>query len=309
MTPTPDGITALLNLEPIKARESAAQRGPWRWNLNLKSRQITLEACVSGFEVVMDFVRWGMGGARVRFQRRGLMENVEEFAEIVPARAHHSHWFQTLSHPDANFIAHARTDVPALIVEVERLRALLASLPSERTWHPIETHDGGDREALFWIVPKTPEEAYCGTSGNPIFGTFTPYLFKGKSRCWSSLSKATHWMPLPSPPSEDQPALKTNDDDQGARCDVGESIGAEDHASARGVASASSRTETRMTPEARRLDDVVIALEALVEAGYRLHDRDGHVLERADFYRAIAIGLTAVLAHRDEVGLCDARST
>ena len=33
---------------------NAATPGPWRWNLNLKSRSISLEALISGFEVVMD---------------------------------------------------------------------------------------------------------------------------------------------------------------------------------------------------------------------------------------------------------------
>ncbi len=63
-----------------------------------------------------------------------------------------------------------------------------------------------------------------------------------------------------------------------------------------------------MTPEAARLDAVVTALEALQDAGYYLHDRDGRALEKAEFYRVIAIGLNAVLAHREEVGVDDARS-
>lgn len=66
-------------------------------------------------------------------------------------------------------------------------------------WQPIETAPR-DEEAFFWVVPKTPEEAYVNTAGDPIFGTFRPYLHRGKFKSWSSLSKATHWMPLPDPP-------------------------------------------------------------------------------------------------------------
>ncbi len=69
-------------------------------------------------------------------------------------------------------------------------------------WQPIETlhADLVNTRLFFWIVPKTPEEAYCNTSGDPIFGTFEPYLMIGKYKSWSSLSKATHWMPLPAAP-------------------------------------------------------------------------------------------------------------
>ena len=114
-----------LDLEPIKRREAAAIRGPWQWVVSLKSKEARLEAAISGFEVVMDFVRWGMGGAKPRFQRKSLMVDAEAFATTVKGREHHSTWYQTIDHPDAQFIAHARTDVPALIAEVERLRAAL----------------------------------------------------------------------------------------------------------------------------------------------------------------------------------------
>lgn len=64
-----------------------------------------------------------------------------------------------------------------------------------QAWKPIETLPSDLHETLlvFWIVPKTPEEAPCNTSGHSIFSTFTPYLMRGKYRTWSSLSKATHW--------------------------------------------------------------------------------------------------------------------
>lgn len=55
-----------------------------------------------------------------------------------------------------------------------------------------------DCDALFRVVPKTAEEAYLDTSGNSIFSTARPRLFMGRYKCWSSLEKATHWMPLPS---------------------------------------------------------------------------------------------------------------
>lgn len=68
-------------------------------------------------------------------------------------------------------------------------------------WQPIDTAPRYGM-ALFWVVPKTADEAYCDTSGNPI--TYTDpsgWVFMGRYRTWSAMSKATHWMPLPTRPA------------------------------------------------------------------------------------------------------------
>lgn len=116
------------DLVAIEARAQAATPGPWRWNLNLKSKCVTLEALITGYEVVMDFVRWGMNGAKVRFQKDGLMKDAESFAQVAPGRSHHAGWYQTLSHPDAVFIEKARQDIPVLLFEVRRLKERLAQV-------------------------------------------------------------------------------------------------------------------------------------------------------------------------------------
>jgi len=66
-------------------------------------------------------------------------------------------------------------------------------------WQPIET---APREEIvhFWIVPKTADETYRDTSGDPIVCNHVPYLHKGRYASWGALSKATHWMPLPQAP-------------------------------------------------------------------------------------------------------------
>lgn len=88
--------------------------GPWRWEVNLKSKQIILAGGSPRYDLdVMDFVRWGMGGARPRLLKRWdrdglmLMENADTFATVVAGREHHASWFQTLAHPDARLIAAA----------------------------------------------------------------------------------------------------------------------------------------------------------------------------------------------------------
>src|SRR5438034_329272 len=94
-------------LEEIEKRAAAAQSGPWSWEANPKAHRVSL---VARGNLVMDFVRWGMGGAQPRLQRFGLMEPASNFAEVVPGREHHAEWFRVVRHPDADFIAAARTD-------------------------------------------------------------------------------------------------------------------------------------------------------------------------------------------------------
>lgn len=78
-------------LEEIRAREKAATEGPWEWNAD--------EGC---FESV---------AATTYVHEHGGYER--DFAQ---------------STEDMDFIAHAREDIPALLAEVERLRAENAAL-------------------------------------------------------------------------------------------------------------------------------------------------------------------------------------
>jgi hypothetical protein len=83
-------------------------RGPWRWEVNLTSRVISLEGGYPQYDMtVMDFTRWGMNGAQPRFVVDGLLYKAEEFKRVAPEREHHARWFQLLDHPDANLIAAA----------------------------------------------------------------------------------------------------------------------------------------------------------------------------------------------------------
>lgn len=78
-----------LDLDSIKARCEAATEGPWH-------REHGDYGCVS----IGNF-GWVVDGP-----------NCPQYDEDTPQ-----------GHADAEFIAHARTDVPALVAEVERLRA------------------------------------------------------------------------------------------------------------------------------------------------------------------------------------------
>lgn len=118
-------------LAEILARANAATAGPWRWSGNTEVRDMRLQAQHHGGLTVMDFVRWGMQDARPRFAKDYCMHPADEMVEY---QVHQLGWVDKseppyradisgIDHPDARFIAAAREDVPALVAEVQRLRA------------------------------------------------------------------------------------------------------------------------------------------------------------------------------------------
>lgn len=94
--------------------------GPWRWELNMNSKELNLCGGRNPYDLtVMDFVRWGMGGAGPRFNvDHGydiqLMHRCETMGVPSKGREHHSKWFQNIDHPDARLIAAAPCLLKAL---------------------------------------------------------------------------------------------------------------------------------------------------------------------------------------------------
>lgn len=107
-----------MNIEEIRARCEAATPGPWYWDVIDSCKCIALE---SARWKVMDFARYGMNGAAPRFLVDGIMERADTLLKSIPGKEHHRGFDNYIDHPDAAFIAHARTDIPALLAEVERL--------------------------------------------------------------------------------------------------------------------------------------------------------------------------------------------
>lgn len=99
---------------------SEPMKGPWIWRGNRKQRLLWLCTPHSGMRIVMDFVRWGMGNARPRFQMDGVMRRAEEFVDDVD---HNGEFFE-IRHPDARLIAAA----PELLELVERDLTIFSQL-------------------------------------------------------------------------------------------------------------------------------------------------------------------------------------
>ena len=100
----------MIDLEPIKTREQAATEGPWCW---IWAGEKSNESCL------------GIGIDLAGNRLSGQVDDPDDIAEIVFYLGDSDGW------ADSEFIAHARTDVPALIAEIEDLRDRLASLARE----------------------------------------------------------------------------------------------------------------------------------------------------------------------------------
>jgi len=100
---------------------------PWRWELNEKSKDIKICGGKPMYDAtVMDFVRYGMGGAAPRFQVEiapdiSILERSEVFGIEVKGREHHAKWFKTIDHPDANLISAAPDLLQAAIDFIEKV--------------------------------------------------------------------------------------------------------------------------------------------------------------------------------------------
>jgi hypothetical protein len=120
-----------MDIEKLKVLALEASAGPWQWELNRQNKSVWLTGGRPTFDkIVMDFARWGMGGAAPRFNdavasgKYNIMERVDKYGVKVPGREHHANWFMGVAHPDAQWIAAANpAAVLELIAEVERLRA------------------------------------------------------------------------------------------------------------------------------------------------------------------------------------------
>ena len=146
-------------LAELRAVCAAATAGDWTWIVNPSSNRIELSG--RGI-VVLCPVRWGMRGADftlVTMTDRGahLLRPAHELAVEIPGREHHKDWAMTLDHPDATFIAAARTALPEALGEVDRLRKL-ADRVALRVQTAAGETDGAMRKAMLQDAMALLEE-------------------------------------------------------------------------------------------------------------------------------------------------------
>ena len=174
----------MLDLEPIRRRAEKATEGPWEWFGNTDVQEIHLATTYGGRIFIMRFERWGFQNAAPFFRdhKRGIMQHAKDLVsfEVNPnivghekAKSEPSVYrkdIKTVNHPDAQFIAHSRQDIPALIQEVERLRTLITHAGAEidkacdliNTPEDYDFEEGGKGvDLLYELSERLGKEQQC----------------------------------------------------------------------------------------------------------------------------------------------------
>lgn len=108
-------------------------KGPWRWEVNMKHKVVTLCGGARAFDNdVLRFQRWGMQGAQPTFcEPHKIFQGVKSSDLVAPVkgREHHSDWFQTINHPDAALIATSPQMYADIEQQVKLMRKIMEELP------------------------------------------------------------------------------------------------------------------------------------------------------------------------------------
>lgn len=143
-----------LDLDELERKAKGARPGPWEWYGNTKMHEVYLATVHGGRVFVMDFARWGMGGAQPRFQIDGLMVRLGELGEsehpLGPKfEVSYRRQFAGIGHPDAEHIAaNDPTTTLALIARIRKLEAKLTEVADEMALSSENPDDTADIRVL-----------------------------------------------------------------------------------------------------------------------------------------------------------------
>ena len=121
--------------------------GPWRWELNTKSKSLSLVGGKPTFDLtIIEPTRWGMGSATLLMRDTAhdgmnIMHKLHErndWVQPFPFRSHHLDWCAAVKHPDMQLIEAA----PKLHEALELIKHATAPTPD----------DGGHHEAAHDIA-------------------------------------------------------------------------------------------------------------------------------------------------------------
>lgn len=157
--------------------------GPWKWRINRNYKQISLVGRNS--DIVMDFARWGMGGASPRFACHKtplkILDRPVDRPDWIADSPDHTTAHRKIVQVDAAFMEAADpTTIRALLADLDELRAALAKLTAPR---PVSEWSEDFGAVLWWKLP-VGEAPYCG---EPTWDDWP----------WDEESGPDAWTPLP----------------------------------------------------------------------------------------------------------------
>lgn len=125
-----------VDIAAIRATLASLPAAPWQWFGNALTREVYLATVHDGRVIIMDFERWGMGGAQPRFQialdgepGNGVMRKLVDLPPALGPQMVGSHRndFVGIGHPAARFMAESPALVDRLLAEIDRLRTMVES--------------------------------------------------------------------------------------------------------------------------------------------------------------------------------------
>ena len=160
-----------INTEELEQAAKAATPGPWRWEFNAEHKRLHLVGGRPQYDLtIMDFDRWGMGGAvaTLRDTSEDGMNIMHRLCDrpdwIAPfaGRAHHASWCSDVTHPDMRLIATANpSTILSLIDRVKKAEAERDALAARLA----ESERHGE-EPVFWYRPRSDGQMHEGPIHN-----------------------------------------------------------------------------------------------------------------------------------------------